>query len=396
MKQIKRLVSTLFVTLWVATGCGRETDESAQLHTTTQELEFLQWCQEWQLQCGDGAGNAAQTARMRATLSLMNSGLAGDMNIGLDRAQLEHPGLLTGLEHLGMRDEVEPLLQKLKDSGWNSAQIASGQIQLGFVAPQAFSSKSGLQWQPLEHVTLQATADGQLQADGVQVTSPDGAHKEMVRGMAAQDSEYFRMWGDGVQVKNLPPQFLPQELELPDADLPSPSTTQVASALRPLTEWVLQRNQTVHVPVGAFDGVYRDADVLIGDAAQRDQIRVFASALDSLRATSIAGDKMSVAIQQRANGRLACRVEGSQTIDVKFNGGFGIEYIQPLNNDAVQTRFYGIEIKSKIFGPLSPKFSLKRVDIYADKAVIRDIPIIGSYTLRFDDLMTTSSVRCSN
>lgn len=395
MKQIKRLISTVFVTMWIATGCGREADESAQLHTTTQELEFLQWCQEWQLQCA-GGGDATQVAKTRATLSLLNNTLAGEMNIGLDRAQMEHPGLLSALDHLGMRDEIEPLLQKLKDSGWNSAQIAAGQIRLGFVGPQAFPSKSGLQWQPMENVSLSATADGQLQTDGLQLGSPDGAHKEMLRGLAAQDADYFRMWGDGLQVKNLPPRFLPQELEFPDANLPTPTTTQIAGALRPFAEWVLQRNQTVHVPVGTFDAVSRDADILIDDAAQRERIRVFASALESLRANAVAGDKMNIALQQRPSGRLACRVEGSKTIDIKFNSGFGLEYIQLLNNDAVQTRFYGIEIKSKIFGPLSPKFALKRVDIYQDKAVIRDIPIIGSYTLRFDDLVTQSTLRCNN
>lgn len=401
MEKIRCVVGTMIVTAWVATGCGRDSQNESQLHTTAQELEFPAWCQDWQLQCPDGAGDTAQINKARAIMALLHTTLDGDSQLDLDRAKIEHPGLMATFEFLGMREEMEPLLQKLKDHGWNEARIQprTHQMQLGFLNPQPLQTKSGLKWQPMEHLVLGTAADGQLQFEGLQLSSADGSRTDALRGTGPQDAQYAQLMGAEWQVKNVPPSFLPHELEIPNVDVGSPSTQQIAAALRPFTEWLLLGNQLAHVPMGAFDVLYREADILVADEAQRQQVRVFASALESVRAQSAAGDKLTFAAQQRANGKLACKMNAGKSIDIKFNRSFGLEEVRLLNNDAVQTRFYGIEVKSKIFGPITPKFSLKRVEIYADKAVIRDVPIIGSYTLRFSDLRKDSkqnAVECTN
>lgn len=399
MEKIRRVVGTAIVTAWMATGCGRESQDESQLHAKAQEFEFGAWCQDWRLQCPDGAGDASQVNTMRATMALLDATLDGESHINLDRAKIEHPGLLATFEFLGMREEIEPLLQKLKDHGWDEASIQPRvhQMRLGFVDPQPLQTKSGLKWQPAEQMVLTTAADGQLQFEGLQLSNADGSRGDALRGTAQQDADYTRLWGDALQVKNVPPTFIPRELDIPDVDVGSPTTQQIAAALRPLTEWLLLGNQHAHIPVGAFDVLQREADVLVTDEAQRQQVRVFASALEHLRANSASGDKLTLTIQQRPNGKLACKMNAGKSIDIKFNNSFGLEEVRLLNGDAVQTRFYGIEVKSKIFGPITPKFSLKRVDIYADKAIIRDIPIIGSYTLRFEDLgVNKSVVECTN
>lgn len=398
MEKIRRVLGTMFLSAWAAAGCGRNSEES-RLHTGAQELEFTQWCQEWQLQCPVAAGDAAQANKMRATLALAHAALDGESQLKLDRAKIDHGTLATALDILGWREDIDPLLQKLKEHGWNEVRIMpkAHQVELGFVNPHPLQTKSGLKWHPADIATVAMAADGQLLFEGVHLNDAVDGRREKLRGTAQQGADYAHLWGDELRVKNVPPSFLQDELDIVDMDADSPSTKQVAGALRPLTEWLLLDHQQAHVHAEAFDVLHREVDALTTDEEMRSQVRVFASALDSVRANAVAGDKLMLAAQQRAKAKLACQVQGSKSLDIKFDNAFGLEEARLLNGDAVQTKFYGIEVKAKVLGPIKTTIKLKRVDIYEDKAVIHNVPVIGTYTIRFDDFRSAKNTfACTN
>lgn len=383
MKLCSRLAA-LF-TIVSLTGCGFDSEPSKLQENPSPPaattITFAEWCQNWQLQCD--ASTPAKTvsqAQFNAVLAIARSVLTSPSSWEITAEQFNLPSWNNALAALNWTAAFQPIAHLIQAVQFDNVQPVQSQLQLTLQNPPPYPSVSGLQ------MALDSTVNVDfqpqvVQLNGIQLNSGD--HNLRLTSLSIDEQSQLQLTGDSFSITQVPPGFIARQLGLDQAAPAKPSRDQMLRALDHLVEWAANLNAHVQLEDPTFQVLSANLDPFVTDAANRQQFQVMLDAFQTIQTQSLDDKALTLNAQNDAGKQLACASQGTTKSQIMFATQWGIRHMRPMVN-GTELELYGLKVKSKIFGPFSVSFELKRLEVFADRIVIYNVPVIGKYTYRFN------------
>lgn len=376
------------------TGCGVEQGTSS-LRSGFAQLSFAEWCADWGLGCERKSDTVVEAEQMKAALAVTEAFLKGPSQLTVSREAMTSADFDAVLQRLRLDAPLRPMMEHLKASGFEAMRVQGGRgfAELAFQDALPFQVENGAWVEPGASVHVAPGVSGNVTFEGASLADPSRAKRDALGSWSFVADGTMTWSGQQNTVTGIPGDFIPGLLDIKADEMPDGfETNALLGSLPSLMNVLVMEDHRVQFDRNIWNTVLQHLDTLVEDAALRANVRAFLQTIDQVDAAVIKGSHAAVNGAFQGRGRFACESDGRKPVTVGLESQFGIQRVERLDSSGVRLTFFGTKVKSKVFGPIAPTITLKRVDVFPDKVIVRDIPILGSYTINLGDQSGNSEI----
>ncbi|MBF0312136.1 MAG: hypothetical protein HQK50_06560 [Oligoflexia bacterium] len=374
---------------------------------TKRELPFEQWCTEWGLLCNHATPTVDDKvlSGIPTAMNLVEAFLLSDSIFKITDADLDDPALKLALEELGGEKILDFLFTYQKLLGLNEARKQQQEFVFNFAEAKEILTPSNLIFHYDPEVRLSVNAqhlEANLSGVSLKSSQSPSTYTQLLKYKVETTSHTTAaatFETDQEITTGAPLNFLIEEFRLGLEELKSnkdASTEWLEKIIKvtpALATWLFCSDRVLDLDRNFLDTLLLEWPTLTTNNSNLQFLKVITESLDRLQTRTNANGSMIAATVQPKK-YLNCKFSGSKAT-LSFESKFGIKDLKTIGdeNNAMEITLYGVKAK---VGFLSKKIT--RVDLYKDKAVVQDIPVIGSYTIYLsatDDNQGQNQVTCS-
>lgn len=328
------------------------------------------------------SGGLPEAYRVNAGMTILSNILNSGSDIAITRGELDDSSLAAGMRLLGKEETLRAFLRRLDEGKFSGLRLrGDGRISLSSGdANEARSAASGVLRRLETLSTLGLSFDTGLHG----VTQ--GFRIGGATSGTTQELRSFRLAGDAFElntnthkVQGVPSSFMLEEvLGAPALESPARlSAPQVLQALPHLKNWLVRGQRDLVLNQNVMNALASDLPTLIESADRAKLARDVFTRVSGLVSTR--ANRGRTLLQVTLRRPLKC-YNPVDKIEFNMPSQFGIHDFRPIAGGGLEISFYGIKVTA-IMRFKNISFDLSKVEVYADRSIVRGVPLLGSMTI---------------
>ena len=385
----------IFALLAFAAACGRQGGDAQLQHETLPGIliPFEEWCSTWHLTCPAGAPPNVPTQEKpwsrdewRAFMGSVKALLSSPTWVGLTRAELDDPDFNKVFDIFGLGSSLGSIKTRLDASGLESMTISSGRLSMNARTTGSFRSPSALVVGNERTMSIGVSERREVEMTGFSFANAAGQREGMKSfNFTSTNVLEWKVDGENKRYTDVPIKFLLQEL----LGIPTGGPGHVREfkeyvmAMGPLKSWLTRGQRDLSLDQATFSRLAQEVPVLSGEGAAT--ARYMLERITSIESTAASRSQGHDLIRGQARENLVCQINNEAVLTVEST--FGINAVEPIEYEGqkgVKVTLYGIKVKP-LRGISRPTIKMDRLDIFATRVDIHNIPVIGIYSVDLTD-----------
>lgn len=370
-------------------GCGSASfrADSEGLKDGYDDSTFQAWCGEWALACPTTPPanvpdpNAPWSdAQWRNAFAILKAVGETPGTVGVTRAELADRALDQVASRMGIATLLQNLRARLDQSHFDHLTLAHGGVELTSAAATDYQTASGLTVSTATGVAMHVEATDDVILTGVTLGSAAGA-SERLASWRVTGQNVLSWTGDTRRVNDVPIKFMLDEvtgIDLGTEDIAMPKYVDLQPVIMQLKNWLTTGTRNLELPRSTFSALATNLPPLLKDQPMAIAVGSILRRLKTLTSTALT--RQTKLVQGTATGEIHCRA-GSMA-EMIITSDFGVESLT-TDGTNVAAVLYGI--KARPTSGIIRAFDVRRVSLEPKKIVIRDVPILGTFTLDMTD-----------
>jgi hypothetical protein len=351
---------------------------------------YQEWCTGWEMDCPvDEPGKTVplSEAQFKALSTILGSALNSPSVFSITRQELDADGLKQALSALKMDDVYQDVQSRLDARQWQSGGLEKGVVVSNHAAPSNVRTDAGLVWN-LDAVQKVSLNRGSILLSGMGTSADAAKESPLLKSMAVASDGSFNLGMNDRSVQQVPQDFaldslfLAFGLDVSKLDGKELALADVVQAGAPLVGWLNQSSRQIILEREFFATAANELGTLLPEDGIGESLGNLLSRFEKLKTSSQAGSNIASVSLVKGN-TAKCDVNNGD-VKLKFSSEFGVKRIYQPDANTLGIELYGLEASAK--KALGIGIKLKRLELTADKIIIRDVPIIGKVEVKLDDV----------
>ena len=374
-------------------------DISININEPTGDVAFLQWCQNWELDCPTGepenvpySQDPWTAEQWKAAVAIHKALLESSSDLAVLRTELDDPLLLRVMRRLKVENEFNSLKARLDVSKFTAVSGKQGKMIVNTAEPTDFIAPSRLVIHNDKEINLSVNAQFDLVINGVALKSQGGT-SDGLKGISITNKNVMNMIGVNQTVADVPIKYSFHDflgIDFSSSEqIEPPQYNDIVPVLVPVRDWLIKGKRDLDLKKVTISEITKNLIVLMPNV---DQISMMTRIMNKTeRIYSTAGSRGKVLFSLDAVQPFECILNNK--ISLTFNQQFGLESLSKLSESTATLTLFGVKAKP-MTGPFQPTFDLRRIDLLKDKIVVQDVPIIGSYEIDVNNSSEPTTLSC--
>ena len=367
---------------------------SSPVRSPDQTIEFSTWCEQWKIECPQGApqdipinGQPWNVEQWRAALGVLLALAETPSSIQVTRADVQADALSVMARAWGLESTLAQLDHRLDLMGFDYLQVRPGNpgvpltqetfpLTLHATARTTIVVPSGLTVEQSDDFQLGIDADRNVRMQGLRISPRDTEETVSIDAMTVTDTNVLRWRGQDVSVSHVPIAFfLAQYAASNEISLPSPTFNyrDLVSAIHPFVTWLTSGERNIEVLSDTFQRLANELPVVSPTPWGRGLGAVAASITGLLSTSESRAQQLLLA---RSDRSVICRF--GSLVELIPEREFGIKSVTKLSETSFRTSFFGVRVRLPLL-PLVPAFRIRQIDFEPTKIILYDVPLLGRY-----------------